>query len=301
MSAATMVEEAPPTASRATLLIIFSACCFGSIPILTTLITRTGVQLSEILFWRYALGAVALVMLSGGLRGIRLPRSRSSALLICAGGGQAAIAFLSLSALRYIPAASLTFLFYTYPAWVALIAAARGIEKLTAVKAVALVCSLAGLGIMIGMPGSGGMNVVGVVLALSSAVLYAIYIPMINHLGAGINPAVTSAYACLGAGAIFLGAALSSGSVTVHYTPVAVACILTLALVCTVLAFLAFLRGLAEIGPVRTAIVSTIEPFWAALLGAVVLSQVLSGRTYAGGLLIAVAVVLLQLKPAQTQ
>ena len=33
------------------------------------------------------------------------------------------IAFVSLSALRYIPAATLTFLFYTYPAWVTVISA----------------------------------------------------------------------------------------------------------------------------------------------------------------------------------
>jgi drug/metabolite transporter (DMT)-like permease len=62
-----------------------------------------------------------------------------------------------------------------------------------------------------------------------------------------------------------------------------------------VLAFLAFLRGLAEIGPVRTAIVSTVEPFWTALLGSIVLGQQIGPRTLGGGLLIAAAVVLLQL------
>ena len=59
--------------------------------------------------------------------------------------------------------------------------------------------------------------------------------------------------------------------------------------------FAFFLRGLAEIGPVRTAIVSTIEPFWTALLGGIVLGQHVGPRTLAGGLLIAVAVILLQL------
>jgi drug/metabolite transporter (DMT)-like permease len=62
-----------------------------------------------------------------------------------------------------------------------------------------------------------------------------------------------------------------------------------------VLAFLAFLRGLATIGPVRTAIVSTVEPFWAALLGSLVLNQPIGGRTLVGGMLIAAAVILLQL------
>ncbi len=67
-------------------------------------------------------------------------------------------------------------------------------------------------------------------------------------------------------------------------------------MVCTVLAFIAFLRGLAVIGPVRTAIISTVEPFFTALLGSVVLGQQLGPRTFTGGMLIAAAVVVIQLR-----
>ena len=68
-----------------------------------------------------------------------------------------------------------------------------------------------------------------------------------------------------------------------------------LAVVCTVIAFTFFLRGLAVLGPVRTAIVSTVEPFWGALLGALVLAQPLAARTLTGGTLVAAAVVILNL------
>ena len=76
---------------------------------------------------------------------------------------------MSLSALKYIPAASLTFLFYTYPAWIAVISAVRGTEKLTSWRVVALGLSLAGLALMVGMPGKGGLNPIGAGLALSAA------------------------------------------------------------------------------------------------------------------------------------
>jgi drug/metabolite transporter (DMT)-like permease len=46
---------------------------------------------------------------------------------------------------------------------------------------------------------------------------------------------------------------------------------------------------------VRTAIVSTVEPFWTALLGGLVLRLALGPRTLLGGVCIAAAVVLLQL------
>lgn len=280
--------------SRATLLILFSACCFGSIPILITLATGSGARLIDVLVWRYAIAALLLVVVSGGLSAIRAPGRRATPLAVFAGGGQATIAFVSLSALRYIPAATLTFLFYTYPAWIAVISALRGVERLTAPRAGALVLSLTGIALMVGMPGSGGLHPFGVALALSAALLYALYVPMINHLGTGLPPAVTSALAAGGAAIVLVVASLLQGGPRIALAPLAWASIAILAVVCTVIAFIVFLRGLAIIGPVRTAIISTVEPFWTALLGSVVLGQQLGPRTFAGGMLIAVAVIVLQ-------
>jgi drug/metabolite transporter (DMT)-like permease len=297
MNESSTTKDQAGTPARATLLILVSACSFGSIAIIITVATRTGARLTDLLAWRYLIAALLLVLVSGGPGAVRRPARRAVPLLVLAGGGQAAIAVLSLSALRYIPAATLTFLFYSYPAWVAIISAARGAEPLTGRRAGALLLSLAGLALMVGMPGQGGLNLVGVLLALSSALLYAIYIPTIDHLGTGLPPAVTAAYASGGAAIILTVMALLDGGLAVRFTPAGWISIALLAVVCTVLAFLAFLRGLALLGPVRTAIVSTVEPFWAALLASVVLRQQLGPRTLIGGLLIALAVVLLQLAP----
>jgi len=65
----------------------------------------------------------------------------------------------------------------------------------------------------------------------------------------------------------------------------------------TALAFIAFLRGLAVLGAVRTAIVATVEPFWTAVLGALLLAQPLRPAVFAGGLCIAISVWLLQWRP----
>ena len=289
------MNDTPRALSRATLLVMFSACCFGSIPILITLATSSGARLVDILAWRYLIAAVLLVVVSGGIAPVLAPGRRAWLVIILAGGGQAAIAFVSLSALRYIPVATLTFLFYTYPAWVAVMAAVRGTERMSGRRALALALSLAGIALMVGMPGAGGLHPIGALLALSSALMYAMYIPLIDGLGRGLPAAVTSVYATTGAGAILVAVAFAQGGLAPRFAPIGWTAVLILAVVCTVLAFLAFLHGLAEIGPVRTAIVSTIEPFWTALLGSVVLSQQIGPRTLAGGLLIAAAVILLQL------
>ena len=50
-----------------------------------------------------------------------IPRQRVILLLVIGGCGQALITYLSLHALEYISVGPLAFLFYTYPAWVALL------------------------------------------------------------------------------------------------------------------------------------------------------------------------------------
>ena len=287
--------EARPGVGRATALVAFSACCFGSIATFVTVATRAGARLSELLAWRYLIAAALLAIVAGGASAVRREARRGLPLVVLAGGGQAVIAGLSLGALRYIPAATMIFLFYTYPAWVTVIAALRGREPLSGRRLLALVLSLAGIAVMVGLPGTGtsGVATPGVVLALAGALLYALYIPMIDHLGRGLPPALTSTYATAGAGAILTVTAALSGGFVLRQPPIVWSMILALAVVCTVIAFIFFLRGLAAIGPVRTAIVSTVEPFWGSILASVVLGQPLAARTLTGGILVAAAVIIL--------
>jgi drug/metabolite transporter (DMT)-like permease len=285
-----------PSVARATALVAFSACCFGSIAILVTVATRAGARLSEVLAWRFLIAALLLAIVAGGPSVVRREARRGWPLVVLAGGGQAAIGGLSLSALRYIPAATMIFLFYTYPAWVTVIAAMRGKEALTGRRLLALLLSLAGIAVMVGLPGTGTSSVAtpGVLLALAGALLYALYIPMINHLGRDLPPALTAAYATTGAGLILTVVAAISGGFARQPASVWLMIVL-LAVLCTVIAFTCFLRGLAALGPVRTAIISTVEPFWGSLLGAIVLAQPLAARTLTGGVLVAAAVVILNL------
>jgi drug/metabolite transporter (DMT)-like permease len=282
---------------RATLAVAFSACCFGSIAILVTLATRTGARLAEVLTWRYIIATIVLAIVAGAPAIARTHARRGLSLVVLAGGGQAVIAGLSLSALRYVSTATMIFLFYTYPAWVTVISALRGKEALTRSRLLALVLSLAGIAVMVGLPGtdSTGAAAPGVALALTAAVLYALYIPMIGHLGRELSPALTAMFTSAGAAVILGIVAAGTGGLALERPPVFWFAVVLLAVVCTVVAFLLFLRGLAAIGPVRTAIVSTVEPFWAALLASVVLAQPLAARTMTGGILVAAAVIILNL------
>ena len=260
---------------------------------LVTIGTDTGVPLRTILAWRYALAAVLLLPMVIGESGPRASRESMTRMLFIGGIGQGLVASLGLGALAYIPAATSTFLFYTYPAWVTVIVAARRVEPITRRKVAALLLALTGIAIMVGAPDS-LPDIRGVALALSAAVVYAIYIQMIERFQRGISPVAASLMVCIGAAVIFLAAAAFTGALTVDLNRTAWIVIVILAVVSTAIAFRLFLAGIAVIGPVRTAIISTVEPIATALLGWVLLAQRPAWPTWVGGGLIIAAVVVIQ-------
>ena len=64
-------QATPASVVRATALVLFSACCFGSIATLVTLATNAGTRLTDILAWRFLLAAMLLVAVSGGFGALR--------------------------------------------------------------------------------------------------------------------------------------------------------------------------------------------------------------------------------------
>jgi drug/metabolite transporter (DMT)-like permease len=292
------MESSDAAVRRATLLIVLSAISFGSISVLTVLVTAAGIPLLTAMAWRYVLGAALLGAIARPRQLRSVPKQRIVQLLVIGGCGQALITYLSLHALEYISVGPLAFLFYTYPAWVALLAAIRKTERLTPVRVVALTLALAGVTIMVGVPAE-KLNSIGVMLALGSALLYSGYLPALEHVQEGIPALIATFLLIVGAAIAFVVAALLAGDL---FLPAGLAVwseILLLALVATVIAFLTLIKGLAVLGPVRTAIVATVEPFFTATLGMLVLGNQLSVATIIGGVLIAGAVLLIQLNSTQ--
>jgi drug/metabolite transporter (DMT)-like permease len=287
------MESSDTSVGRATLLIVVSALSFGSISVLTVLTTSAGVPLLTAMAWRYVVGAVLL----GGVAQIKqirsLPRRRIVQLMLIGGVGQALITYLSLHALEYIPVGPLAFLFYTYPAWVTVLAAIRRTERLTSIRVFALLLALTGVTIMVGAP-TERLNPIGVMLALGSALLYSAYLPALEHVQDGIPALLSTFLLIVGAAISFAIAALFAGELFVPRGIAVWSNIVLLALVSTVIAFSALIKGLSVLGPVRTAIIATVEPFFTALLGALVLGNQFGAATLVGGVLIAVAVLVIE-------
>jgi drug/metabolite transporter (DMT)-like permease len=290
--------RARPSDARATGQVVLAALGFSLIAIFTVLATQRGTPLTVVMTGRYFVAAIALLPALGWWRRHPMRPSRLLPLFLVGSVGQAIVATLSLSALAFIPAATLVFLFYTFPVWVTIISAVRGLERLDRRKLVALGVSLVGLGLLVGWPGAEAIHPMGVVLALSAAVAYAIFIPMMGHLQQGVDASFTTFLVAIGATAIFLLAAMLRSEFSWPSDVVSWGSIAAMGLFSTAAAFRLFLSGLATLGSVRTSIVCTVEPLFASIAAALVLDQPITVPIVAGGALILAAVVGLQIAGA---
>ena len=98
----------------------------------------------------------------------------------------------------------------------------------------------------------------------------------------------------VGAAVSFLLAGAFAGELYLPRDTAVWANILLLAVVSTVIAFTTLIKGLSVLGPVRTAIIATVEPFFTAILGAAVLGADLAPATIIGGILIAGAILIIE-------
>lgn len=302
------MSDAAAARWRGTLAVMASACAFGSISPLTVLATGEGMALESVQSWRYLTSAVLLLVI-GALRRPALPAAAASGsssplmtpwyhprILLPTGGGQALVATLALAALRWLPASTASFLFYTYPAWVALLSAARGLEPLDGMRVAALGLALGGVAAMVGAPSTASLDPVGLTVILAAALVYALYIPYLNHIQRGRDAYDVARAIGVGGALCFVAWSATTGSLWQIPSSLAFGASVLQGVLGAV-AFLGFLSGLRQLGPVRTAITSTVEPFWTTLLGIVVLQQPLGAGTIVGGVLIMAAVLLLQRRP----
>lgn len=282
------------TILRATLFIVIAACCFGSLTTVTVLAMQTGMPLLNVIFWRFAVAAVLLAAITWRVRK-EYKFDKSAWRLMAIGGiAQALISYLSFRSLDYLPVGVLAFLFYTYPAWVALIASIRGKETLTRPRLFALGLAMAGIAVMVEAPHVEVFSTTGLIMALGTALLYALYLPMIHEAQRALPPLLSSFYLVTGIAITFFAVSLITGGIVMPETPEVWGYLLLLSVVGTVFAFGTLMAGLHVLGPVRTSIISTVEPFFTAVLGAAVLEQGLTLAIVVGGVLIAAAVVILE-------
>lgn len=294
-------------------LVALAAVCFGTLGPLTRFADDAGVGSLALVAWRAALGATVMLVLLVVLRGVAdrrphllrdvPPRERAFALA----GGMANLVLnlaMFIAFLRIEIGLSLL-VFYCYPAIVAGASVLWFRERLGLVRWSALGVSL--LGLVLTLTGSGGLgelDALGIGLSFLAAFTQAFYVLAARHGFAGIPPieaaATTMGLAALGYVAIAILTGQLSGFAAPLASGQALLPVILAGLVGAALPTLCFITGIRLLGASRAAILATLEPVVGVALAAWLLREQPAPLQLAGGALVLVAAVVLQLGPGDT-
>ncbi|MES2964930.1 MAG: EamA family transporter [Bdellovibrionota bacterium] len=287
---------------RGVVEVALAGFCFGFLGIFGRFASRNGLELGELLTYRFAVasGLLALTLLVLDRKKLLVSRRQ---IVVCAGLGilgYAIFANLYFTAINGVSVALASLLLYTYPIHVAIGARVLFGEKLSRAQTIALPVALGGLLFLLGGPGTwsssgdGGTSAktFAIVAGLGSALCYAFYILASSRLQRTIDPLTSGTY-------VMFFAAL--GLFVFHRPDLSrvpeldfaqASIIMGIAVVCTIAPLVLFLSGLQKLGNNEASLLSTVEPLTAAAMGALILGETLATREWIGGALVIAALVI---------
>lgn len=277
---------------RGVAAVLTAAAGYGTLAVLVKLALAAGAHIWPLIAWRFVIGAVGVWVWMAVSRRPAPPRRAIPALvglgLLYSGN---AIAFLL--GLQWIPAATASLVFFTYPAVVVLIATLFLGERLTYRRSSALILTVGGCMLTAGSGLHGGA-MKGILLILLAVILVSLFVTASHSVLQGLPTFGSSAVTLTSTATITVLAALAAGGLELGGGTRAAVLTGLLGLVATALPVTLFLTGIKLIGPARAAMYSTTEPAVTVLLAAWLLTEPISAGQVAGGCLILAGVLWLR-------
>lgn len=284
--------------SKGIFYVVLSSLSFGIMPILAKLAYSREMTTYAVLFLRFSLAAIMLFCYLI-LRKIsfRLNKKQIFMVIILGVFGYSATALSLFISYRYISAGLATNIMYIYPIIVTVLSFFIYKDKFTFTKIIALLLCIIGVFIMAGKI-SGSFNLKGIIFALMSSGFYSFYVMGISHSEIKkINSYLMTFYLSIISGIIMfiMGEATHTMNLSL-ITPYSFVCVLLLAFISTVVALMAFLKGVKLIGPANASILSTLEPVASLILGWLILKENITFRIALGCIFILISVFVLSKK-----
>lgn len=291
------------------LVVVFAGCLFALLGILSRWSYDAGMSPFTFVTWRSgvaALAMVALVLVSlrrgGRLVGWRSLSGRDRAALGLAALMGASLDVTMFLAFSRVSVAIVLLCFYLFPAMVAGASALLGWERLDRVRGIALVVALAGMvAVVVGgsdLGVAGGIDLIGVALALGSALSQTVFVLVARRGYRGVPAEQAMVVILTVSTVIATSLAFVTGSLATAFLPLGSVDLLGLMLFAGVFAAglpsLLFLVGIRWIGGVRAGILMLIQAPVGVALAAAVLDESIGPIQVLGGLAILAAALVIQ-------
>ncbi|MBY8857749.1 EamA family transporter [Nocardia sp. CA2R105] len=289
------VDVVAPTRDRSALSLITAGILWGTGGLSGSILAREAhLAPLPVAAYRLLIGgglAIALLAVSGGLRG--LPRTRAALGRVLLTGGL--LGFFQGSyflAVQYISVSIATMATIgMLPVFVALGTVLRTRRRPDTATLTAIAGAVTGLILLTWSPNgvtTGWRLAAGVGFALLAAAGFATLTLLTTRVVEGLDPLRTTAFGMLTGGLLLMPIALTSG-MSLPLRPATLATAAYLGSVPTAVAYTAYFRGLRTAAPIFAAIAALLEPLTAALLSVVVLGERLSVAGWCGAALLIVA------------
>jgi drug/metabolite transporter (DMT)-like permease len=287
-------------------LVTMSSISFASLGIFSNEIIQLGLSTSGLLSLRFLGSAIVLLVLLGLQRKINFDVKEAAIGIILGMCGYALAAYLFLNSIISVGMAKATVLLYTYISfswpirWIIIRKKPHSIEVITSFIALlgcSLVCKATDFHSL------KNFNI-GIVTGLFAGVIYALYLVLNEKYLSKSSSMNSTAWISLGAGlACLVGASFSSSKNSqIDLLQISLPA-LGLIFLSTIIPIITLLQGMKYIGTTKAAVISTIEPCAAAVLGFIFLSQPLEKIQIIGMVVVVASIILMQtyvyiLKPA---
>ena len=244
---------------------------------------------------RYLVASLTLLLILWRRQGsIRPPAGQLAALfglgLLGFGGYQV----LWTTGLTQISAGDSALLIAVSPVLVALLAAAVGMDRLSAPKLAGALIAFAGVAVVIGgsQALSLGSSLVGDALTLGAAVLWAVYTVGASRVVRRIDPLQATTWTVIGGTCLLvpLGVAEATARPPVGITPAAILAVLYSGALAAGIANVFVINAIRDVGPTRATAMQFLVPAGAVVLGAVFLAEPVGLPQVIGGAVIVLGV-----------
>lgn len=273
-----------------------AAASYGTNPLFTLPLYSMGVGTNSVLFYRYAFAVIIYGIWLKCFKKISLNISLMELFPVTILGILFSLSSLTLfEAFKYIEAGIACTILFIYPVMVAVLMAIFFKEKLT--KTVLSAIGLTSVGILLlynGKPDS-CLNLYGVGIVLTSALMYALYIVGVKNIKTvrRINSAKMSFYVMLSGMLVYIYNLKFCTQLQILDKPFAWVLVICLALFPTIISIETITIAIKLIGSTKTAILGALEPLTAIFFGVLLFQEQLTVRIVCGVVLILLGVFLI--------
>ena len=275
-------------------MVLVSATAFGTNAILGKLAYRAGLGTSQTLMFRFVLAAIGMWGLALILRQnpLRFRRSELGILLALGGIVYTGQSLAYFTALRTLPASLVVLIAYIYPSLVVVAGWLFLRRSVSMWHGLALVASFIGVVLLVG--GAQLQIAWSLLFAIAAPAIYTGYILLGERVMSTVPAVGASAVIMTGAGIAFVIIAAFQRELALPATAGGWAVAFAIALIPTMIAISLFLAGLPRVGAARASLISTWEPVVTVVLAVILLGDTFSVLQAVGGVLILLAVIVVQ-------